>query len=240
MEINVNHILGVTVYSIERGERIGQVRNFYLNPKEKELMALLIGNKKIIKDESILPIKDVRGISFEAITVDSPAVLRKKNEYPEAREFIKSPPDIVGLSILKKDGTFLGKAASFSIDTETGKVTKIHLAAGFIDSLRKDYTYIPAQKIEVIGSEMILVADDTVVKKQRRPSTDQTEKKKKPEKRDHFKHGFADMKPPRKKDDDGCGEKIRSLSDREFNNHGPRIIFPEIDNDRETEKTAEK
>lgn len=241
MEINVNHILGVTVYSIERGERIGQVRNFYLNPKEKELMALLIGNKKIIKDESILPIKDVRGISFEAITVDSPAVLRKKNEYPEARELIKSPPDIVGLSILKKDGTFLGKAASFSIDTETGKVTKLHLAAGFIDSLRKDYTYIPAQKIEVIGSEMILVSDDAVVKKERRPATDQREKKKKkPEKRDGFKHGFADMKPSRKKDDEGCGDQIRSLSDREFSNHGPRIIFPEIDKDRETEKTAEK
>jgi sporulation protein YlmC with PRC-barrel domain len=237
MEINANQILGITVYSIDRGERIGQVRNFYLNPKEKELVALLISNKKIIKDESLLPLKDVRGISFEAITVDSPAVLRKKNEYPDAKEFIKSPTDIVGLSVLKKDGSFLGRVSSFSIDTVTGKVHKIYLTAGFMNSLRKKYAHIPAEKIEVIGSEMILVADDTVVKPESRPPLNHTEK---PEKKDHFKHGFADMKPKRENNEAGCGEKIRSLSNREFHSHGPRIIFPEIDKDRETEKTAEK
>lgn len=240
MEINANQILGITVYSLERGERIGQVRNFYLNPKEKELVALLIGNRKIIKDESILPLKDVRGISFEAITVDSPDVLKKKNEYSEAREFIKSPPDIVGLSILKKDGTFLGRAASFSIDTETGKITKIHLSARFIDSLRKDYTYIPAAKIEVIGSEMILVADDTVVKQERRPATQPQEKTEKRERHSKAKGSFSEVKPTQKEKDAGCGEKVRALSGKTFSSHGPRIIFPEIDRDHEAEKTAEK
>ncbi len=239
MEINANQILGITVYSLEHGERIGQVRNFYLNPKEKELVALLIGNRKIIRDESILPLKDVRGISFEAITVDSPAVLKKKNEYPEAREFIKSPPDIVGLSILKQDGTFLGRAASFSIDTKTGKITKIHLSTGFIDSLRKDYTYIPATKIEVIGSEMILVADDTAVKQERRPATQQPEKTEKREKHNQAKGRFHEAKPTRKEEDAGCGEKIRALSGKTFSGHGPRIIFPEINKDHETEKAAE-
>jgi uncharacterized protein YrrD len=240
MEINANQILGITVYSLERGERIGQVRNFYLNPKEKELIALLIGNRKIIKDESILPLKDVRGISFEAITVDSPAVLRKKNEYPEAKEFIKSPPDIVGLSILKKDGTFLGRAASFSIDTETGKITKIHLSVGFIDSLRKDYTYIPAPRIEVIGSEMILVADDTTVKQARRPATQPPGKTEKREKRNKGKSSSNEFKSTRGETDAGCNEKIRALSGKTFCGHGPRIIFPEIDRDRETDKTAEE
>ncbi|HMM06341.1 MAG TPA: PRC-barrel domain-containing protein [Clostridiales bacterium] len=240
MEINANQILGITVYSLERGERIGQVHNFYLNPKEKELIALLIGNRKIIKDESILPLKDVRGISFEAITVDSPAVLKKKNEYPEAKEFIKSPPDIVGLSILKKDGTFLGRAASFSIDTETGKITKIHLSASFIDSLRKDYTYIPAAKIEVIGSEMILVTDDATVKQERRPATQPSEKTEKREKHNKARSRFNEARPKRKEENTGCGEKIRGLSGKTFSDHGPRIIFPEIDKDHEAEKTAEK
>lgn len=240
MEINANQILGITVYSLERGERIGQVRNFYLNPKEKELVALLIGHKKIIKDESILPLKDVRGISFEAITVDSPAVLKKKNEYPEAREFIKSPPDIVGLSILKKDGTFLGRAASFSIDTETGKITKIHLSSGFIDSLRKDYAYIPAPKIEVIGSEMILVADDTAVKQEKNPETRQKEKTEKQRKREKSKESFGDNKRTREKTEEGCGTIIRSISGKDFHGRGPRIVFTEIEKDREKEKTAEK
>lgn len=227
MEINVNQILGLTVYSLERGERIGQVRNFFLNPKEKELVALLITNKKIIKDESILPLIDVTGISLEAITVDSPAVLRKKNDYPEAKDFIKSPPDIVGLSILKKDGSFLGKAASFSIDTETGKITKIQLASSFMHSMFKDHTYIPATKIEVIGCEMILAADDATVESERRPPVEKEEKSRKP---------LSRAKAAKEKDDHG-GDTIMSLSGKDFRHRHPRVIFPEIEND-EKETTA--
>jgi uncharacterized protein YrrD len=205
-----------------------------LNPKEKELVALLISNKKIIREESILPLKDVTGISFEAITVDSPAVLRKKNDYPQLKEFVKSPPDIVGLSILKKDGTFLGRAASFSIDTETGKITKIDLAAGFFDSIRKDNAFIPAKKIESIGNEMILAADDAAIESNGRPrkeKSDPTEKR---------KHGFSEKKTKQESFDAGCGEKIMSLSDRDFLRHRPKIIFPEIERDRDTEKTTDK
>ena len=54
MEITANQLIGLNVYSLKQGERIGIVRNFLLDPKEKELIALLVGNKKIIKDETVV------------------------------------------------------------------------------------------------------------------------------------------------------------------------------------------
>ena len=94
MEITANQLIGLNVYSLKQGERIGIVRNFLLDPKEKELIALLVGNKKIIKDESVLCLTDAAGVSLEAVTVDSPEVLRKKSECAHLKELLKNPTNI--------------------------------------------------------------------------------------------------------------------------------------------------
>ena len=238
MEINVNQILGLTVFSLEHGERIGQVRNFFLDPKEKELVALLVGNKKIIKDESILPLQDVTGISLEAITVDSPAVLRKKNDYPALKEYAKNPPDVVGLSILKKDGSFLGRAASFNIDTETGKITRIQLAGGVLRGMLKDRAYLPAEMIEVIGNEMILASDDAAVKAER--GTEKAEKAAKQEKQDKgekLRKALSLGKSPAK--EDGFGDAIDTLAGKDFNHRNRRIVFTEIETEAKTDAPDE-
>lgn len=223
MEITANQLIGLNVYSLKQGERIGIVRNFLLDPKEKELIALLVGNKKIIKDESVLCLTDAAGVSLEAVTVDSPEVLRKKSECAHLKELLKNPTDINGLSVLKKNGAFLGKALSFYIDTETGKITRIELNSGFFSSLLKDRRFLSVDHIDIIGADMILAKDDAKVEEDQsaiRPA--------------RIKEKTAKIRAV-KKPEPGCRDKLMELSGRgPFHRHH-KIIFPEIDRETEAE-----
>ncbi len=207
MEITANQLLGLPVFSLERGERIGLVKSFLLDPAEKELIALMIGSKKIIKDESVLCLADAAGLSFEVITVDSPAVLRKKADCPHLKELLKNPPSVAGLAVIKKDGAFLGRADSFYIDSETGKITKIELAASF-PGFFKERSFLPIDMIEIIGSDMILAKDGAAA-----------------ERAGGEKRGLP---PKRPKAEPGCGERIMALSHRQFFPRRRETVFPEI------------
>ena len=223
MEITANQLIGLNVYSLNRGERIGIVRNFLLDPKEKELIALLVGNKKIIKDESVLCLADAAGVSLEAVTVDSPAALRKKSECAHLKELLKSPPDINGLSVLKKDGAFLGKAVSFYIDTETGKITRFELNSGFFSSLLKDRRFLSVDHVDIIGADMILAKDDAKVEEDQ--SAVHTAR---------IKEKTAKLRAA-KEAEPGCRDKIMALSGKAPFHRHHKIIFPEIDREAETE-----
>lgn len=223
MEITANQLIGLNVYSLEQGERIGIVRNFLLDPKEKELIALLVGNKKIIKEESVLCLTDAAGVSLEAVTVDSPEALRKKSDCTHLKDFLKSPPDIAGLSVLKKDGTFLGKATSFYIDTETGKITKIELNSGFFSSLLKDRRFLSVDHIDIIGSDMILAKDTAKVEEDHSAVNPA-----------RIKEKTAQLRTA-KKSEPGCREKIMALSGKNPFHRSHKIVFPEIDQEPEEE-----
>lgn len=212
MEVTVDRIIGTAVYSIEKGIRLGQVRRFLLDPIKKELIALLITDKKWFKDEMVLNLTDVTGLSIGAITVDSPEVLRKKTDCPHLKDLLKSPPDIFGLSVIKKNGSYLGKAESYYIETETGAITKIELTPekqkGFF---RGSCPTLGIEDIEIIGTDMILARDSAVI--QCAPAEKSSAKSVCKEKLPEFSKG--------------CGEKITALSDKMWHRRDA-VIFPEI------------
>lgn len=213
MEITVNRIPGLNVYSLEQGEKVGQVRRCVIDTKAKELVALIVANKKFIKEESVLCLADVAGFSEEAVTVDSPEALRKKSECVHLKDLLREPPVIEGLSLLKKDGTFLGRAAACMIDTETGKISRIGLTNGMAGDLFKERKYIPIGEIEIIGSDMILAKD--TAKAAPNPTAAASVRTKAKQRL-------------RAKAEPGCGQRIMAMSGRDLFHRKRETVFPEI------------
>ena len=211
MEITANQILGLPVFSLERGEKIGQVGNYLLDPGAKEIIALTVGSKKFLKEGAVLCLADAAGLGAEAVTVDSPAVLRKKSDCPHLKNSIKDPVEINGLSVIKRNGEYIGKAVSFYIDSETGKLTRIALAVPFT-SLFKEQHYLPITMIRVIGRDMILAEDDAeIVSVKKNGERKETRRRRN-----------------REETEAGCGEKIMTLSQRRFLPRRRFTVFPEI------------
>ena len=209
MEITANQILGLPVFSLARGEKIGQVRNYLLDAEAKEIIALTVGSKKFLREGAVLCLADATGISPEAVTVDSPAVLRKKSDCPHLKNILKDPIEINGLSVIKKTGEYVGKAVSFYIDSETGKITRVALAVPFTCFLKEQHS-LDIAGIRVIGRDMILAEDNAEILVSGRKA----ERKEKRHRREETEAG--------------CGEKIMALSERRFLPHRRFTVFPDI------------
>lgn len=221
MEITANQLLGLNVYSLERGERIGIVKGFLPDPKEKEIVALLVSGRKLRKEESILCLTDVSGLSSEAVTVDSPGVLRKKADCPHLKDLIKTAPVIEGLSVLQKDGTFLGRATTIFMDSESGKISRIELRTGnLLSGLRKNRTYLTAADIEIIGSDMILAKEGAELREEPLHAPSAVKEKV----RQHFP-----------KPEPGCGQRIMAMSDKYPLPRKNKTVFPEVPHNSEEE-----
>ena len=221
MEITANQLLGLNVYSLEKGERIGIVKGFLPDPKEKEIVALLVTGKKLRKEESILCLADVSGLSAEAVTVDSPAVLRKKADCPHLKDLLKTAPVIEGLSVLQKDGTFLGRAVLVYMDSESGKISRIELRNSHrLSGLRKNRTYLTSSDIDIIGHDMILAKEGAEVREEtlRTPSA--------------MKETLRRHIP---KTEPGCGPKIMAMSDRYPLPRKHKTVFPEVPHSKDEE-----
>lgn len=210
MEITLRQLMGLNVYSLNQGEKVGQVRGYLIDIGEKELTALLVSDGRLRKEERILCLTDVKGLSTEAVTVDSPAALRKKADCPHLKELLRSAPEVEGLSVLHKDGTFCGRAATVAIDSETGKLGRFELVNGSIFSqAMKGRRSIDASDIEIIGSDVILIKDDATIK----------------EEAPH--HPIASKSRPQKAEP-GCGQRIRAMSGKYPLPRRNKTVFPDI------------
>ena len=210
MEITLQQLIGLHVYDLTQGREIGKVRGYLLDNKAKELVALTVGTKGLRKEECLLCLADAAGLSAEAVTVDSPAALRKKADCPHLKDLLKEPPAAEGLSVLKKDGTFLGRAAALWIETETGKVSRLELGRGSLLPLPgKTRPYLPAADIEIIGSDMILAKESAELHEEGTAS--------------------AEIKAKAKsRTEPGCGEKIMAMSGKIPLPRRRQTVFPDI------------
>ncbi len=162
MELQSKQLLGLTVFSITDGKKLGQIKDYVLDPAARAVTALIVGGTKRFRDESILPFENIKGISKEAITVETANALGRKQEFPHLLPLLKAMPDVNGLSVMTENGQFLGKAADFIIDGNTGAISRITLKNGLFDDLLKGKNELPIEDVTVFGSDVIITAPGTV------------------------------------------------------------------------------
>ena len=69
MEIRSRNILGSPVFAIDRGEKMGQVKDYVFHPEKKAIIALVIAGAKRFGEEKILPLGNIKSLGQEAITI---------------------------------------------------------------------------------------------------------------------------------------------------------------------------
>lgn len=172
MELQSKQLPGLAVFSVDDGKKLGQVKDYVLDPEIRAIVAFIIGGTKRFREEFILPYERIKGIGKEAITVESANVLGKKQDFPQLASLLKAMPDISGRSVMTERGVFLGKAADFTIDSETGTIHRLILKNGMFDDLLRGKHELPIEDITVFGADVILTAEGIVP----RPRSNREEK----------------------------------------------------------------
>ncbi len=172
MEIASKDLIGLPVFSLEEGEKLGQVRDLVIDPDKRAIVAIVIGIKKIFQEEKIVPFQRVRHIGPEALLLASAAHLEKKANFPHLLKLINRPIHITGNRVMNEDGLALGKVREFYADANTGILTNLELGDRFLSHLLKGRSFLAADRIVVFGSDVIILRDG---KEPRRETKDYSE-----------------------------------------------------------------
>lgn len=164
MDITGKRLIGLPVFAIDNGQKVGQVKDYLFDPKEKGIIALIIGSKGLMRDDYLLPFADLKHIGPEAVTIDNERLLRKKGEKPEWANLLREMPDVIHLPLMAEDGVFLGKATEFVVDTASGALTALEIGGGMVENLRKGKSSLPIEDVLVIGNDVVLVTKDAAAR----------------------------------------------------------------------------
>ncbi len=162
MEIASRDLIGLPVFSLEEGEKLGQVKELILDPKKKAVAALTVGQKKMFQEEKVIPFHKIEHIGPEALLISTTANLEKKANLPQMIKLINRPMAIIGNRIMTQEGTTLGKVREYYADIETGALTNLEMGNHFLDSMLKGRAFLPANQIVVFGADVIIVAEEEV------------------------------------------------------------------------------
>lgn len=159
MEIRSRNILGSPVFAMDKGENLGQVKDYVFDPEKKAIIALIITGSKRFGEEKILPLENIKALGQQAITIENSQALKTKGEIPEISALLKKRAGIIGINVITANGSSLGRATDFFIDSDTGKVTCIALGGKAFDRFIHGNNFLAANMVEVFGSDVILASE---------------------------------------------------------------------------------
>ncbi|MGI6412750.1 MAG: PRC-barrel domain-containing protein [Syntrophomonadaceae bacterium] len=152
-------ILGLPVFSIMDGKKIGQVKDLVINPEDGKVDFILVSNGAWYVGARVLPYKSVMGIGEHAVTTESEGQLSLINDTAAAKNLLQRNVMVKGNRVLTKQGNLVGVVSEFSIDEMTGKITRLEYKTAQDES-----------KVEIIEADQVLTfGSDVIVIKERKP-----------------------------------------------------------------------
>lgn len=154
--MNSKHINGISVVSLDAGEKLGNVNDIVFEEAGRRIAALGVhvasGSRAAdLADPSWLAAKDVHAIGPDALTVQSVSVL---HESPPADATLHLD-DLLKRKVVTASGVYVGQVASVEVADDSPAVTEIEVSPGLLKSNRM----VPIDQVSTIGEEMVIVSD---------------------------------------------------------------------------------
>lgn len=150
-------IIGLPVFSIINGMKIGQVKDLVINPEEGKVDFILVSNGSWYVGARVLPFKDVMGIGEHAVTTESEAMLLTITDAGTANNLLERNIEVKGNRVLTNKGNLIGVISEYEVDENTGKLTKLEYKTA------QDETKIDT----IFAADVLTFGADVVVVKER-------------------------------------------------------------------------
>ncbi len=151
-------IIGLPVFSIIDGRKIGQVKDLVINPEEGKVDFLMVSNGSWYVGAKVLPFNAVIGIGAHAVTTESEGQLSIVNENPIANTLLQRNIEVKGNRVLTNKGNLIGIITEYEIDENAGQILRIEYRSAQDE---KTLSVIESQNILTYGSDIVVVKDDS-------------------------------------------------------------------------------
>lgn len=149
-------IIGLPVFSIIDGRKIGQVKDLVINPEEGKLDFILVSNGNWYVGARVLPYKAVMGIGEHAVTTESENLLSNINDTSSANSLLQRNIEIKGNRVLTNKGNLIGVVSEYEVDETTGKITRLEYKTAQDEN---QIDIIDAADVLTYGTDVIVVRE---------------------------------------------------------------------------------
>lgn len=150
-------IIGLPVFSILDGKKIGQVKDLVLNPEEGKLDFILVSNGSWYSGAKVLPYKAVMGIGLHAVTTESDSLMTNVNETASAHSLLQRNIEIKGNKVLTNRGNLIGVVIEYEVDETSGNITRLEYKTAQDESVVE---IIDANQVLTYGLDVIVIKEE--------------------------------------------------------------------------------
>lgn len=227
MEIASKDLEGLPVFSLEEGERLGQVKSLVIDAEKRAVIAITVGIRRMFQEEKVIPYFKIHHIGPEALLLSTSKDLEKQANLPQMVKLINHPLHICGNRVMTEEGVTLGRVREFFADIKTGALTSLEMSGSILDGIWKGRATIPADQIIVFGADAIIVKNELTPPLQKKPHADPEPKVRSYSVKEGMNKAFSSLRS-RSKDIKGKTKDIKINFLKKEGDAKRSVIFPEI------------
>ncbi len=155
--MRARQLKGFPIIDMESGVMIGRVQDLAVDPAQKMVVALVAGEKGLLKGKGkLIPFSDVHSIGKDAVTI-------RGGSEPIVDDRVKEqlkPYSFLGNSMISSSGDYIARVHDYSFSTETGELESL-LLHDVKDQDTKDWEIcLLMGGVHSLGRDYIIAATD--------------------------------------------------------------------------------
>lgn len=152
-----SRLLHVPIMSLQTGASIAETSACVIDPHQLKVVAFYCAGPRLDVSPAILVADDVREMSNIGIIVDSADVIVSPSDLVRLKPILSINFRLEGKRVVDDSGHKLGKLISYTLDSGSLYVIKIHVQPGFLQALKTtELTIDRTQIIEVSDTEVVV------------------------------------------------------------------------------------
>lgn len=150
-------IIGLPVFSIVDGRKIGQVKDLVINPEEGKVDFIMVSNGSWYVGARVLPYRAVMGVGEHAVTTESENLLTNINETAHANSLLERNIEVKGNRVLTNKGNLIGVINEYEVEEETGKIVKLQYKTAQDET---KVEFIDAAQVLTYGADVVVIKEN--------------------------------------------------------------------------------
>lgn len=172
MLVNASRLIGTQVLSLQTGGAIAVVAELVVDPNELKIIGFRVQGPMVDRAANILDASSVREFSRYGMVIDSVEELVTRDDVVKIKKALELNFDIVGLKVVTKKGTKLGKASGYTVTDDDFMVQQIIVKRPALKAFMDPELTIPRKEIVEVNDYKIVVKDEEAKIRERAENED--------------------------------------------------------------------
>lgn len=157
--ISGRELIGMPIFSLDRGEEIGEVENLIFDPDQRKVVGFVLEEGGLFRSPEVIPFESIESIGPDAIVLKRSASLEAPFDEIDLKQVKKEGFNLTGRRVISDRGHEIGTVYDLEISESTGAVTGIEVRRGLFQDTAEGKKRIDFEYIQQIGKDAVIVSE---------------------------------------------------------------------------------